>query len=117
MLHNESILVLGAGELGMAMLRSLVRRAAGVSALSIAVLLRPSTIDSGDPRKQKDIDELHALGVELVPGDLSGQSVTDLAAVFSRFDTLISCTGFVGGSGVAAPPVGDELGHADDAVA
>jgi hypothetical protein len=100
MLHNESILVLGAGELGMAMLRSLVRRAAGVSGLSIAVLLRPSTIGSGDPRKQKDIDELRALGVELIPGDLSAQSVTDLATVFGRFDTLISCTGFVGGSGV-----------------
>jgi hypothetical protein len=80
MLHNESILVLGAGELGMAMLRSLVRRAAGVSGPSIAVLLRPSTIDSEDPRKQKDIGELRALGVELIPGDLSAQSVTDLAA-------------------------------------
>jgi hypothetical protein len=100
MLHNESILVLGAGELGMAMLRSLVRRAAGVSGLSLAVLLRPSTIDSGDPRKQKDIDELRGLDVEVIPGDLSGQSVTDLATVFGRFDTLISCTGFVGGSGV-----------------
>jgi hypothetical protein len=100
MLHNESILVLGAGELGMAMLRSLVRRAAGVSGPSIAVLLRPSTIDSEDPRKQKDIDELRALGVELIPGDLSAQSVTDLATVFGRFDTLISCTGFMGASGV-----------------
>jgi hypothetical protein len=65
MLHNESILVLGAGELGMAMLRSLVRRAAGVSGLSLAVLLRPSTIDSGDPWKQKDIDELRGLDVEV----------------------------------------------------
>jgi hypothetical protein len=100
MLHNESILVLGAGELGMAMLRSLVRRAAGVSGPSIAVLLRPSTIDSEDPRKQKDIGELRALGVELIPGDLSAQSVTDLATVFGRFDTLISCTGFMGASGV-----------------
>jgi hypothetical protein len=102
MLHNESILVLGAGELGMAMLRSLVRRAAGVSGPSIAVLLRPSTIDSEDPRKQKDIGELRALGVELIPGDLSAQSVTDLATVFGRFDTLISCTGFMGASGVLA---------------
>jgi hypothetical protein len=100
MLQNESILVLGAGELGMAMLRSLVRRAAGVSGPSIAVLLRPSTIDSEDPRKQKDIGELRALGVELIPGDLSAQSVTDLATVFGRFDTLISCTGFMGASGV-----------------
>jgi hypothetical protein len=110
MLHNNSILVLGAGELGMAMLRSLVRRRAGVSVPSVAVLLRPSTIDSNEPHKRKDIDELRALGVELIPGDLSGQSAADLATVFARFDTLISCTGFVGGSGVQRKIAGAALG-------
>ena len=59
-----------------------------------------STIDSADPRKTKDIDELRGLGVEIIPATCSGRSVTDLATVFARFDTLISCTGFVGGSGV-----------------
>ncbi len=100
MLHDNSILVLGTGELGMAVLRSLARRAAPASGLSVAVLLRPSTIGSTDPDRQKDIAELRSLGIELLPGDLAAQSATALATIFSRFDTVISCTGFVGGSGV-----------------
>ncbi|QIE26091.1 NmrA-like family protein (plasmid) [Caballeronia sp. SBC1] len=100
MSHANSILVLGAGELGMAMLRSLARRATPASVISIAALLRPSTIDSQDAAKQKDIAELRSLGIELLPGDLAQQSEESLAAVFGRFHTVISCTGFVGGSGV-----------------
>jgi hypothetical protein len=99
MLHDDRILVLGAGELGMAVLRNLVRRT-GPAGLSVAVLLRPSTIDSRDPVKRKDVAELRSLGVELVPGDLADQSGAALATVFRRFDTVISCTGFVGGPGV-----------------
>jgi NmrA-like family len=100
MSHANSILVLGAGELGMAMLRSLARRAPPASGMSIAALLRASTIDSQDLAKQKDIAELRSLGIELVAGDLAAQSEESLAAVFGRFHTVISCTGFVGGSGV-----------------
>ncbi|WP_213767547.1 aromatic alcohol reductase [Caballeronia sp. dw_19] len=100
MSQANSILVLGAGELGMAMLRSLARRATPGSGVSIAALLRPSTIDSQALAKQKDIAELRSLGVELLPVDLAEQSEESLAAVFGRFHTVISCTGFVGGSGV-----------------
>jgi len=84
----------------MAMLRSLARRAPPASGMSIAALLRASTIDSQDLAKQKDIAELRSLGIELVAGDLAAQSEESLAAVFGRFHTVISCTGFVGGSGV-----------------
>ncbi|WP_144140604.1 aromatic alcohol reductase [Paraburkholderia sp. BCC1884] len=100
MSHSQSILVLGAGELGMAMMRSLARRAAAAPQVSIAVLLRPATLHSGDPARRKDIDELRALSIELVSGDLAGQDAASLAALFRRFDTVISCTGFVGGKGV-----------------
>ncbi|CAN7730107.1 aromatic alcohol reductase [Caballeronia sp. LjRoot31] len=100
MSQANSILVLGAGELGMAMLRSLARRATPGLGISIAALLRPSTIDSQALAKQKDIAELRSLGVELLPVDLAEQSEESLAAVFGRFHTVISCTGFVGGSGV-----------------
>ena len=99
MLHDNGILVLGAGELGMAVVRTLVRRTAP-AAIPVTVLLRPATIQSTDPVKQKDVAELRSLGVEIVPGDLSDQSGTELAAIFRRFDTVISCTGFAGGPGV-----------------
>ncbi|NYH16064.1 aromatic alcohol reductase [Paraburkholderia bryophila] len=100
MSHPQSILVLGAGELGMAVLRSLARRAAVKPGVSVAALLRPSALDSNDPAKQKDVAELRALAVELVPGDLNALSEASLADLFRRFDTVISCTGFVGGQGV-----------------
>ncbi|WP_168789812.1 aromatic alcohol reductase [Paraburkholderia aromaticivorans] len=100
MSHTQSILVLGAGELGMAVLRSLARRAASSPGVSVAVLLRQSTLQSSDAAKQKDVTELRSLAIELVPGDLAAQSEASLAALFRRFDTVISCTGFVGGKGV-----------------
>ncbi|CAD6518747.1 hypothetical protein LMG27952_01056 [Paraburkholderia hiiakae] len=100
MLNDTSILVLGAGELGMAMLRTLSRRAGHATNVTIAVLLRASTIASSEPAKQKDVAELRSLGIELVEADLSVQTSDELATLFSRFDTVISCTGFVGGPGV-----------------
>ncbi|MFC0698834.1 aromatic alcohol reductase [Paraburkholderia humisilvae] len=100
MLNDNSILVLGAGELGMAVLRSLSRRARHADNASIAVLLRPSTIASDNPARQKDVAELRDLGLDLVEGDLATQTRAELAAILGRFDTVISCTGFVGGPGV-----------------
>jgi hypothetical protein len=98
--HDKSILVLGAGELGMSVLRNLVRRVGKASDVSVSVLLRPSTLTSRSTQKQKDIAQLRAFGVDIVPGDLVAQSVDALADIFARFDTVISCTGFVGGPGV-----------------
>jgi hypothetical protein len=100
MSHNNTILVLGAGELGMPMLRSLAARARATTGVSITVLLRASTIDSVEPRKRNDVAELRSLGIDLQPGDLVAASATDLAAQFARFDTVISCTGFSAGPGV-----------------
>ncbi len=97
MTPNPSILVLGAGQLGMAVLRNLAPRA-GKGKLS--VLLRATSIESADPAKRQDLAELRALGVEVVQGDLARQSSDDLAATFRAYDTVVSCTGFVGGPGV-----------------
>lgn len=99
MAESTSILVLGAGELGMAVLRNLAARAHQAPGMSVSVLLRPSTIASSDPRKQQDIDELRSLGIELVQGELASGSPAELSAIFKRFHTVISCTGFVTGSG------------------
>lgn len=97
-MNNTSILVLGAGELGMAVLRNLAKHAARFSGTTITVFLRPSAIDSKDPEKQRDIAELNSLGVKFLSGDLSS-SAGELSAIFKAFHTVISCTGFVTGSG------------------
>lgn len=98
-MSSTSILVLGAGELGTAVLRHLAARAASSPGITLTVLLRPATIASDDPGKQRDVAALRALGVRLLPGDLAADSVAGLAALFTGFDTVISCTGFVGGPG------------------
>ena len=99
MLDPISILVLGAGELGMPVLRGLSRQAAAVGGASVSVLLRPSAIASRDSAKRADVDELGALAVEIVPGDLAESSVAELADLFRRFDTVVSCVGFASGAG------------------
>jgi hypothetical protein len=94
----HSILVLGAGELGMAVLRPLAIRAAAAG-VSIAVLLRPETIGTTDASKRADIDELLELGCEPLPGDIASASVAELADRFGRHDTVLSCIGFAAGRG------------------
>lgn len=100
MTYDTPILVLGAGELGMSVLRNLAKRVAPSSSTTLTVLLRPSTIASQVPSKQLDIVELHSLGIKFLPGDLVANSTTDLAALFKDFHTVIGCTGFVAGSGI-----------------
>ncbi|WP_372587147.1 aromatic alcohol reductase [Achromobacter xylosoxidans] len=64
------------------------------------MLLRPSSLRTDDPQKQRDLATLRALGVQIVSGDLLAQPAAELAALFGRFGTVVSCTGFVGGPGV-----------------
>ncbi len=94
----RSILVLGAGELGMAVLRPLASRAAAAG-VPVAVLLRPETIGTTDAGKRADIDELLGLGCEPLPGDIASASVAELADRFGRHDTVLSCIGFAAGRG------------------
>lgn len=91
----QSILVLGAGELGMAMLRGL----SAEDNLDLFVLLRPATVTSHDPEKVANIQRLKALNVTITEGDLVQDSVATLADIFTQFDTVISCTGFIAGGG------------------
>jgi len=65
----------------------------------IAVLLRPDSDRAVISSKQKHMDELRSLGVSLVAGDLANLSATGLAELLRPYDTVVSCTGFVGGSG------------------
>ncbi|MBT0134898.1 aromatic alcohol reductase, partial [Listeria seeligeri] len=91
---SRNILVLGAGELGMPVLRSLARRAKEVDGAKISVLLRESAVKSGDPSKQKDISDIRNAGIEIVLGDLVDDSIDELASLFSRYDTVIGCAGY-----------------------
>ncbi|QKS14914.1 aromatic alcohol reductase [Curtobacterium sp. Csp2] len=94
---SRKILVIGAGELGMPVLRNVVRRAADVAGSSVDVLLRGTTIDSTSPAKQRDVAEIRQLGIGIVRGDLVQSTIEDLAAIFRDYDTVIGCTGITAG--------------------
>lgn len=94
---SRNILVLGAGELGLPVLRSLARLAKDVEGAKLSVLLRASAVESSAPGKRRDIAEIRDLGIEIVIGDLVKSSVDELAAVFARYDTVIGCAGYAAG--------------------
>ena len=94
---SRNILVLGAGELGMPVLRNLARRAKDIDGARISVLLRASAVESDAPAKQRDITEIRDAGIEIVVGDLVNSSIDELAALFSRYDTVIGCAGYAAG--------------------
>lgn len=94
---SQNILVLGAGELGLPVLRHLARRAKDVKGARISVLLRASAVESNDPGKKRDIGEIRHLGIEIVVGDLVKSSIDELATVFARYDTVIGCAGYAAG--------------------
>ncbi|MBB6130638.1 aromatic alcohol reductase [Mucilaginibacter lappiensis] len=97
-MENTSILVLGAGELGMPVIRNLVAKSKHLPNVKITVLLRLSTINSTDIEKKRNIDELKALKVELLAGDLTSPSSV-LIQIFKAFDAVVSCTGYGNGAG------------------
>jgi len=96
-LSPQSILVLGAGELGLPVLRNLAQVAKRAPGSTISVLLRASTIGTQVPEKKAEIDELRSLGIQMVAADLVSDSIDQLAEVFARFDTVIGCAGMVAG--------------------
>lgn len=93
---TDNILVLGAGELGMAVLRELV----ALPTARVTVMLRPSAPVATSESKRQTLDELSNLGIEVIPADAANDSEETLAALFSGFDTVVSCLGFAAGPGI-----------------
>lgn len=91
------ILVLGAGELGTAVLEHLSKLAP--PNVSITVFIRPNTISSPNPSKAAELSNLKSLGISFLGGDVATQTVPELASLFSPYDLIISCLGFASGPG------------------
>ncbi len=97
--HFPSILVLGAGELGLSVLRALSQQRPQQPETQITVLLKAGSVHSTSAEKLARLEELSTLGVKTLVGDLHQQSIEELAELFRPFDTVINCSGFVGGAG------------------
>ncbi|KAM0427588.1 hypothetical protein ACHAPT_007549 [Fusarium lateritium] len=91
---SVSILVLGAGELGLSVLEALaVHPLRQEKRAQISVLLRQATLDSAAPDKKKLIQHIRALGADFEAADVVNASVAELAAIFTNFDVVVSCNG------------------------
>ncbi|KAI4162341.1 MAG: hypothetical protein LQ342_004055 [Letrouitia transgressa] len=95
-----SVLVIGAGELGRAVIHALSKRVShDPPRPSITVMLRPTSTNNPSKSKDRELNELDHLGVVTISGDIEAYSVDALAQIFRSFDTIISCTGFSAGPG------------------
>lgn len=97
-----SILIVGAGELGTAILEGFSKHIAAQSPTDnaskrvarLAIMLRQESIDTADPAKQEANKQLTALGAELIPGNFVEDTVSELAAAFTGFDVVIQAGGY-----------------------
>ncbi|KAF7325842.1 NmrA domain-containing protein [Mycena kentingensis (nom. inval.)] len=91
---TDSILVLGAGELGLSVLRALA--ASPPAGTTLSVLLRPTTLSS----RPYDA-ELKHLGISIVNADVGALSATAIADIFAAgcYTAILSCVGFAAGAG------------------
>ncbi|KAL1858760.1 hypothetical protein Daus18300_009894 [Diaporthe australafricana] len=94
MSSTKSILIVGAGELGTAILTALASHTSKPPHINFSVLLRPDSITSATPEKQKSNEELQSLGARLVPGNFVDDDVSDLATVFKDYDVVIQAGGY-----------------------
>ncbi|MBB1601952.1 aromatic alcohol reductase [Variovorax sp. UMC13] len=92
------ILVVGTRELGLSVIRALAARA-GPAGTCISALLRPDAAPSPTPARRTVLAALAQLDVTPVYADIATASASALAEVFRPFQTVVNCTGFVGGPG------------------
>ncbi|MEH2921715.1 aromatic alcohol reductase [Samsonia erythrinae] len=93
----KDILVLGAGQLGMAVLRALAPRARALQ-LSVTALVSPGTINDPSVQGMAILTELRALGIDVIGFDLACDEHA-LTALFRNYKTVLNCSGFVAGPG------------------
>lgn len=96
---SRATLVIGAGELGVAMLRALSKSDGADASEPLHGLLRP--IAGRDPSGALQEQEalLTAMGIGIVRADLGTETIGELAGLFAHYGTIICCTGFVAGPG------------------
>jgi hypothetical protein len=98
---TEQILVLGAGELGTAVLENLARHRK-INGSTIIVLLRSETINTTQAPKKAELNHLTSLGINFLAGDIVHNTEDELTNLFKPFNTIIGCTGMAAVPGIQA---------------
>lgn len=95
---QHKILVAGTGELGLSVIRALAAHADRMG-VELTALLRPDTAAPPAAARRAVRETLATLNVATVHADIAAASVPALAEIFRPFQTVVNCTGFVGGPG------------------
>ena len=92
---TKSVLVLGAGELGNEVINALCNHPQR-NDHNITVLLRPDPVgnpDSATLARRDLVSSLQSRGVSVVRADITNGTEADLSLIFSKYSTIVGCTG------------------------
>ncbi|WP_320726325.1 aromatic alcohol reductase [Enterobacter sp. 118C5] len=95
---GENVLVLGAGQLGAAVLEYLVPAVTQRDG-AVSVIVSPRSWDSRGKLQSETHQKLADAGAEFIAVDVADSSTETLKTHFLDFDTVINCMGFVAGAG------------------
>ncbi|EIY5071432.1 aromatic alcohol reductase [Klebsiella quasipneumoniae] len=96
--HEETVLVLGAGQLGAAVLDALVPAVIQRQG-AVSVIVSPAAWDEAGQLRSANHRALADAGATFLAVDIAGSDMEMLAGQFSGFTTVINCMGFVAGPG------------------
>lgn len=97
---RNSILVLGAGELGKAVLEALTLNPRySPDDTPVTVMLRPSSVNTSSPEGQARLQKIHELGVSIIAGDTESDSESKLTQTFAPFSIVIHAGGLTSAEG------------------
>ena len=96
--HEEKVLVLGAGQLGAAVLDALVPAVIQRQG-TVSVIVSPAASDEAGQLRSANHQALADAGATFLAVDIAGSAMETLADQFRGFTTVINCMGFVAGPG------------------
>ena len=96
--HAEKVLVLGAGQLGAAVLDALVPAVIERQG-TVSVIVSPAAWDEAGQLRSANHQALADAGSTFLAVDIAGSAMETLADQFRGFTTVINCMGFVAGPG------------------
>nr|WP_315298978.1 aromatic alcohol reductase [Raoultella terrigena] len=94
----EKVLVLGAGQLGDALLSALVPAVAQRMG-SVTVIVSPESRDAQGRLRYESHQKHAAAGAKFISLDMAVATTASLREIFLGYDTVINCMGFVAGAG------------------
>ncbi|PLO81062.1 aromatic alcohol reductase, partial [Klebsiella quasipneumoniae] len=95
---EEKVLVLGAGQLGAAVLDALVPAVIQRQG-AVSVIVSPAAWDETGQLRSASHRALADAGAAFLAVDIAGSSLETLTGAFRGYSTVINCMGFVAGPG------------------